>query len=112
MKLTREYGSGSAIHIPLLANGHFSKDPTTSALTVHLPPASMEMKHPRQDAPHAHQIVFHGDKIFIPDLGTNSVVRQYPPKAGKQWQSSVTVWGFQAGDGPRHVAIHPKGEFV
>jgi len=67
------------------------------------------MKHPRQDAPHAHQIVCHGNEIFIPDLGTNSVIRQYPPKGGKDWQSTGGIWGFEAGDGPRHVAIHPKG---
>lgn len=81
------------------------------ALTVHLDKSPISLKHPRQDAPHAHQIVIHRDEILIPDLGTNTVSRQYPPKDGRQWELAGGVWGYEPGDGPRHVAVHPKGMF-
>jgi 6-phosphogluconolactonase (cycloisomerase 2 family) len=68
------------------------------------------MKHPRQDAPHAHQIVVHGQEVLIPDLGTNSVLRELPPEDGGHWDCKGIIWGYQPGDGPRHVVVHPKGQ--
>jgi 6-phosphogluconolactonase len=108
-KADDKYGSGSAVHIPLSPDGQFLRNPDITISTCHLPLSSVPLDHPRQDAPHAHQIVIHGDVILIPDLGSNSVTRQYPPRDGGQWDSGEAVLGYEAGDGPRHVAVHPKG---
>ena len=104
-----KYGSGSAVHIPLSPNGQFLRNPDIAISTTHLPVSSVPMSHSRQDAPHAHQIVIHGDEILVPDLGSNSVTRHYPPGDGGRWNMRGAVLGYEPGDGPRHVAIHPKG---
>jgi 6-phosphogluconolactonase len=108
-KADDKYGSGSAVHIPLSPDGLFLRSLDITISTSHLPPSSFQLDHPRQDAPHAHQIVIHGDVILIPDLGSNSVTRQYPPRDGGEWVLGEAVLGYEAGDGPRHVAVHPKG---
>ena len=97
------------IQIPLSPDGTFVRDADLLALNLYLGKWPIPFEHPRQDAPHAHQIVIHGDEILIPDLGSNSVLRQYPPRNGRHWDLRGGVWGFQAGDGPRHVVVHPKG---
>jgi 6-phosphogluconolactonase (cycloisomerase 2 family) len=97
------------MHIPLSPDGNFVRNPLVNAITVRLSKWPTPFKHPRQDAPHAHQIVIHGDEILIPDLGTNLVLRQYPPRHGRQWNAGGVVMGYKEGDGPRHVAVHPRG---
>jgi len=108
-KAHNKYGSGSAVHIPLSPDGQFLRNPDITISTTHLPPSSVQLDHPRQDAPHAHQIVIDGDAILIPDLGSNTVTRQCPPHDGGQWELGGVVSGYEAGDGPRHVVLHPKG---
>jgi 6-phosphogluconolactonase (cycloisomerase 2 family) len=54
--------------------------------------------------------VCHGEEVLIPDLGSNTVLRQLPPLNGSEWETKGAVGGFEDGDGPRHVVVHPKGE--
>jgi len=108
-KADDKYGSGSAVHIPLAPDGQFLRNPDVAISTTHLPVSSRPLAHSRQDAPHAHQIVILGDEILVPDLGSNSVTRHYPPRDGSQWDMRGAVLGYEPGDGPRHVTIHPKG---
>lgn len=108
-KADDKYGSGSAVRIPLSPNGQFLRNPDITISTTSLPVSSVPLPHSRQDAPHAHQIVIHGDEILVPDLGSNSVTRHYSPRDGGQWDMRGAVLGYEPGDGPRHVAIHPKG---
>jgi len=61
----------------------------------------------RQVGPHAHCAHFWKEWVFIPDLGENSVFQyRYDPAVGKL--EPDTFIEFEAGSGPRHMAMHPK----
>jgi len=60
----------------------------------------------RQVGPHAHCAHFWKDWVFIPDLGENAVFQyRWDPKT-KQLTHD-TIIPFEAGSGPRHMAMHP-----
>lgn len=104
-----EYGSGSAVYIPLSEDGLFKRDASGEVLvsTYHLPRDATPRPHGRQDAPHAHQIVIHGDEVIVPDLGSNAVWRLHVVDG--KWKNRGSIPAYEEGDGPRHVAIHPDG---
>ena len=60
----------------------------------------------RQVGPHAHCAHFWHGWVFIPDLGENAVF-QYRWDAEKRHLTRETWIGFEAGSGPRHMAMHP-----
>lgn len=60
----------------------------------------------RQVGPHAHCAHFWHDWVFIPDLGENAVF-QYRYDANTRRLSADTHIKFEAGSGPRHMAMHP-----
>jgi 6-phosphogluconolactonase len=61
----------------------------------------------RQVGPHAHCAHFWHDWVFIPDLGENAVFQyRYDPKTKKL--TPDTHIKFEAGSGPRHMAMHPS----
>lgn len=61
----------------------------------------------RQVGPHAHCAHFWHDWVFIPDLGENAVFQyRYDPKT-KQLSADTHI-KFEAGSGPRHMAMHPE----
>jgi 6-phosphogluconolactonase len=60
----------------------------------------------RQVGPHAHCAHFWHDWVFIPDLGENAVF-QYRWDAEKKQLTRETHIDFEAGSGPRHMAMHP-----
>lgn len=60
----------------------------------------------RQVGPHAHCAHFWHDWVFIPDLGENAVF-QYRWNAAARTLERETWIEFEAGSGPRHMAIHP-----
>lgn len=60
----------------------------------------------RQVGPHAHCAHFWGNWVFIPDLGENAVFQYgYDPKTKRL--TPDTHIKFEAGSGPRHMAMHP-----
>jgi 6-phosphogluconolactonase len=60
----------------------------------------------RQVGPHAHCAHFWHEWVFIPDLGENAVFQyRYDPNAKKL--ARETYIRFEAGSGPRHMAMHP-----
>ena len=60
----------------------------------------------RQVGPHAHCAHFWHDWVFIPDLGENAIFQyRYDPTI-KQLEPDTHIM-FEAGSGPRHMAIHP-----
>jgi len=60
----------------------------------------------RQVGPHAHCAHFWKEWVFIPDLGENAVFQyRYSPKDKKLIPD--THIAFEAGSGPRHMAMHP-----
>ncbi|MCP3870091.1 MAG: lactonase family protein [Gammaproteobacteria bacterium] len=60
----------------------------------------------RQVGPHAHCAHFWHDWVFIPDLGENAVF-QYRWDAATRQLVHETHIEFEAGSGPRHMAMHP-----
>ncbi len=60
----------------------------------------------RQVGPHAHCAHFWRDWVFIPDLGENAVF-QYRYDPGDKRLVAETHVEFEAGSGPRHMAMHP-----
>ena len=61
----------------------------------------------RQVGPHAHCAHFWKEWVFIPDLGENAVF-QYRYDPSTRQLSSDTHIKFEAGSGPRHMAMHPE----
>ena len=60
----------------------------------------------RQVGPHAHCAHFWKDWVFIPDLGENAVFQYRYDPAMKQLVPDTHI-KFEAGSGPRHMAMHP-----
>jgi 6-phosphogluconolactonase len=60
----------------------------------------------RQVGPHAHCAHFWKGWVFIPDLGENAVF-QYRYDAKSKQLTPDTHIKFEAGSGPRHMAMHP-----
>ena len=60
----------------------------------------------RQVGPHAHCAHFWEDWVFIPDLGENAVF-QYRYDTNEKKLVPDTHIKFEAGSGPRHMAMHP-----
>lgn len=60
----------------------------------------------RQVGPHAHCAHFWEDWVFIPDLGENAVF-QYRYDSTEKKLVPDTHIKFEAGSGPRHMAMHP-----
>ena len=60
----------------------------------------------RQVGPHAHCAHFWKEWVFIPDLGENSVFQYRYDPVKKQLEPDTHI-EFEAGSGPRHMAMHP-----
>lgn len=64
--------------------------------------------------PHMHSIIpsADGKYIYASDLGIDKImVYAVDPQTGKLTPGSVPYAEVKAGDGPRHFAIHPNGNF-
>jgi len=61
----------------------------------------------RQVGPHAHCAHFWKDWVFIPDLGENAIFQYRYDPAAKKLESDTHI-KFEAGSGPRHMAMHPN----
>ena len=64
--------------------------------------------------PHMHSVIPSADGKFIyaSDLGIDKImVYAVDPKTGKLTPGSVPYAEVKSGDGPRHFAIHPNGNF-
>jgi 6-phosphogluconolactonase len=61
----------------------------------------------RQVGPHSHCAHFWHGWVFIPDLGENAIF-QYRWDAEERKLTRETWIGFEAGSGPRHMAMHPS----
>ncbi len=60
----------------------------------------------RQVGPHAHCAHFWHDWVFIPDLGENAVFQYRWDKEERKLIPETHI-EFEAGSGPRHMAMHP-----
>ncbi len=60
----------------------------------------------RQVGPHAHCAHFWKDWVFIPDLGENAIFQYRFDPSVKKLEADTHI-EFEAGSGPRHMAMHP-----
>ena len=60
----------------------------------------------RQVGPHAHCAHFWKDWVFLPDLGENAVFQYRYDATSKTLTPDLHI-EFEAGSGPRHMAMHP-----
>ncbi|MCP4077317.1 MAG: lactonase family protein [Gammaproteobacteria bacterium] len=61
----------------------------------------------RQVGPHAHCAHFWHDWVFIPDLGENAIFQYHWDESTRQLTRETWI-EFEAGSGPRHMAMHPE----
>ncbi|WP_152040197.1 lactonase family protein [Salinigranum salinum] len=101
------YTGGAASVVPIREDGRLD----TPTDVVHHEGSSV---HPeRQTAPHPHAVESgpDGKYVYVPDLGTDEIVRyEFDPTAGRLQR--VGAVSAAAGAGPRHLAFHPDAPFV
>ena len=61
----------------------------------------------RQVGPHAHCAHFWENWVFIPDLGENAIFQYRYDPVHKKLETDTYI-KFEAGSGPRHMAMHPS----
>ncbi|MGD9043078.1 MAG: lactonase family protein [Desulfobacterales bacterium] len=69
----------------------------------------------RQQGPHAHAVTLDESNrhAFIPDLGIDRVmVYNFDSKQGKLGSNAILEVPVKPGAGPRHIVIHPNGEWA
>ncbi len=108
--LVSNYGGGSAAVLPVRSDGSLG---SVSDL-VHHQGSSV---HPqRQDAPHPHSINLDPENryAFVPDLGIDKVmIYRYDSENGRLLANNEQPWArTKSGAGPRHLAFHPRADFV
>lgn len=65
----------------------------------------------RQESPHPTGVYFEGDLLMVPDLGIDQILN-YRINDGKLKPAESPYFETAAGDGPRHMALHPDGKHV
>ncbi|KAH7309390.1 Lactonase, 7-bladed beta-propeller-domain-containing protein [Rhizoctonia solani] len=93
------YSSGNLLSIPLATSAPYLGSVSSSIqLTGSGPNES------RQSSPHPHQIFPYNGQLFVPDLGSDRVIK-YEKKDG-QWVEVGDIKVNKPGAGPRHVQIY------
>ncbi|TDD49509.1 lactonase family protein [Kribbella antibiotica] len=116
-KLNRQTNGGSGPCHLIVANGYvISANYGSGDLSVQKLKsdggigARTDLVEHQGSSPHAHQVVQVGQYILAVDLGTNSVYTYTLSSAGKlTLKYQVTL---PTGAGPRHLAVHPSGNFL
>ena len=100
------YTGGSTSLLPLTAEG------TLKPLTSLVKHKGSSIHPHRQGEPHAHGIAIDAAGLFacVADLGTDEVI-VYRITDGTKLER-VTAWKATPGAGPRHLAFHPKGQWL
>ena len=76
---------------------------------------SIQDKGAASQKPHMHSVIpsADGKYIYASDLGIDKImVYSVDPKNGKLTPGAIPYVEVKAGDGPRHFAIHPNGNFA
>jgi 6-phosphogluconolactonase len=107
--LVANYGGGSVTVLPIRKDGG-------------LKPASASIQHTgssvnpeRQKEPHAHSVNLDPDNrlAYVADLGIDKImIYRFNARDGSLVPSDPPSTSVQAGAGPRHVAMHPRGRFA
>jgi len=107
--LVANYGGGSVASLPLDTKGNVGP-----AVDVRQHRGSGANPN-RQQAPHAHSVNLDlaGKFAFVADLGLDQVlVYRLQPTSGRLEPHEPPSAPVTAGAGPRHLAVHPSGQFV
>ena len=96
--LVAHYGSGSVASFLVGADGRLSSLVDRVASTGTGPDPD------RQAAPHAHQVVWDGEEVLVPDLGTDRLHRLHVGADGALTGAGPAVV-LPAGSGPRHLVV-------
>jgi len=116
------YGGGSIAVLPILDDGrlgaavdmHRDKGSLGGQQATHASPGSFAIS--GHDAPHAHMILADPQNKFVlaTDLGQDRIyVYRFDTQTGKLTPSpSAPFVSLPSGDGPRHIAFHPEGQWL
>ncbi|CAE7105803.1 unnamed protein product [Rhizoctonia solani] len=99
------YSSGNLLSIPLSTSA-----PYLGSVSPSIQLSGSGPNEARQTSPHPHQIFPHKGKLFVPDLGSDRVIR-YEKKDGA-WVEVGDIKASQPGAGPRHVQIYDDVLYV
>lgn len=103
------YSSGSTVLLPILNDGRLG---AASSFVQH---EGSSVNPSRQEGPHAHSVNFDkaGRILIAADLGIDKLMLyRYDPDTGELAPGEPSFASLAPGAGPRHVAIHPSGQFV
>lgn len=108
--LAANYVGGNVVVLPVEKDGRLA---ASTDLEQH---SGSGPNKDRQEAAHAHSIVFADDNrfAFSGDLGTDKVmVYEYDRQSGKlKPNAAQPYYQTKAGAGPRHITFHPKGKIA
>jgi 6-phosphogluconolactonase len=114
------YGSGTVAVLPILADGSlgnatgvsFVSSPIGPTKATDAPPGSFAIS--GHDAAHAHQIQpdAAGQFVLSTDLGEDRTFIWALNRATGQLAPNPAFYASPPGDGPRHFAFHPNGQWV
>ncbi|CAE6531454.1 unnamed protein product [Rhizoctonia solani] len=93
------YSSGNLLSIPLSTSA-----PHLGAVSPSVQLFGSGPNESRQSSPHPHQIFPYNGQLFVPDLGSDRVIRY--EKKGGEWVEVGDIKVNQRGAGPRHVQIY------
>lgn len=105
--MAANYVGGSVVLYPILENGALGK---YADYKKH----EGESNHPRQEAPHAHQIIQHPEtgQVFAVDLGADKIY-EYQLDTASMTLNEVRAFNNEPKmSGPRHMAFHPEKNVV
>jgi 6-phosphogluconolactonase (cycloisomerase 2 family) len=113
------YGAGSVAVLPIQADGSLGNATSVNSISAPIgptqatdaPPGSFAIS--GHDAPHAHQILSDpaGQFVLSTDLGEDRVNIWALNRATGQLALNA-FYASPPGDGPRHFAFHPNGQWV
>jgi 6-phosphogluconolactonase (cycloisomerase 2 family) len=115
------YGGGSIAVLPVSPDGslgaatftHRDQDHVGSQKATSAPPGSFAIS--GHDAPHAHMIgADPGNRLVVQtDLGQDRIyVYNFDKQTGKLSPAATPFASLPTGDGPRHFAFHPNGQWL
>lgn len=105
--LTTNYGSGSIAVFPIQDDGRLGEMSDRVQHSGSGPNAQ------RQEGPHTHSVTLSADNQFalVADLGLDQIVLyKFDAQAGKLSRHGEAR--TRPGAGPRHIALHPNGEWL
>ncbi len=106
---TANYSTGNISVLPLLGDGSID---TLRQLMQHRGSSATAQ---RQQAPHAHSIIFSPNQKFLiaADLGTDKLYQyQFQQQNIQPLLLVDSIATSKPGNGPRHLIFHPKGKFL